>query len=149
MAGSVNKVILVGHVGKDPEIRSTQAGKKIASLSVATSERWKDNNSGEWRERTEWHRVICFNDGLSGVVERYIKKGSMVYIEGQLQTRKWQDQQGVDRYSTEVVLKGFNGSLTMLSKAENSGANNTADHSGKQEQVGGDASHGLDDEVPF
>lgn len=114
MAGSVNKVILIGNVGKDPEIRRTNDGKRIANLSVATSESWKDKQTGERKEKTEWHRVVCFNDALSDVIEKYIKKGSKVYIEGSLQTRKWTDQGGADKYSTEVVLQAFNGVLTML-----------------------------------
>lgn len=114
MAGSVNKVILIGNVGKDPEIRTTQDGRKFANLRIATSENWRDKNSGERKERTEWHSVVVFNDNLAKVVEQYVRKGSKLYIEGQLQTRKWQDQSGADRYSTEVVLQGFNGVLTML-----------------------------------
>ena len=114
MAGSVNKVILVGNVGKDPEIRTTQDGRKFANLRVATSETWRDKMSGERKEKTEWHSVVVFNDALAKVVEQYVRKGSKLYIEGQLQTRKWQDQAGADRYSTEVVLQGFNGVLTML-----------------------------------
>ena len=114
MAGSVNKVILVGNLGRDPEIRRTQDGRPIANLRIATSESWKDRNSGERREKTEWHSVVIFNENLCRVAEQYLRKGSKVYIEGQLQTRKWQDQQGQDRYSTEVVLQGFNGQLTML-----------------------------------
>lgn len=114
MAGSVNKVILVGNLGKDPEIRRTQDGRPIANLRVATSETWRDKNSGERREKTEWHSVVIFQEGLCKVAEQYLKKGSKVYIEGQLQTRKWQDQSGQERYSTEVVLQGFGGTLTML-----------------------------------
>ncbi|MER0239204.1 single-stranded DNA-binding protein [Fulvimarina sp. MAC8] len=114
MAGSVNKVILVGNLGADPEMRRTQDGKPIANFSVATSESWRDRNSGERREKTEWHRVVCFNEGLNKVIEQYVKKGSKVYIEGQLQTRKWQGQDGQEKYTTEVVLQGFNCSLTML-----------------------------------
>ena len=114
MAGSVNKVILVGNVGADPEIRRTQDGRPIANLRIATSESWRDRNSGERREKTEWHTVVVFNEGLCKVVEQYVKKGAKLYIEGQLQTRKWQDQTGNDRYSTEVVLQGFNSTLTML-----------------------------------
>ena len=114
MAGSVNKVILVGNLGKDPEIRRTQDGRPIANLSVATSESWRDKNTGEKREKTEWHRVVVFNENLCKFVEQYVKKGAKVYVEGQLETRKWQDQQGQDRYSTEVVLKQFNGTLTLL-----------------------------------
>src|SRR5436189_4898764 len=114
MAGSVNKVILIGNLGKDPEIRRTQDGRPVAKLSVATSETWRDKATGERRERTEWHRVVIFNEGLCRIAEQYLKKGSKVYLEGQLQTRKWQDQSGQDRYSTEVVLQGFNSNLTML-----------------------------------
>jgi len=114
MAGSVNKVILVGNLGRDPEIRNTQDGAKIVNLSVATSERWKDRMSGEPRERTEWHRVVIFNENLARVAEQYLRKGSSVYVEGQLQTRKWTDQQGVEKYSTEVVLGRFRGELTLL-----------------------------------
>lgn len=114
MAGSINKVILVGNLGRDPEVRSTQDGGKIVNLSIATSERWKDRNSGEQRERTEWHRVVIFNENLARVAEQYLRKGSTVYLEGQLQTRKWTDQQGVEKYTTEVVLARYRGELTML-----------------------------------
>src|SRR2546423_817390 len=114
MAGSVNKVILVGNLGKDPEIRRTQDGRPIANLNVATSESWRDKATGERKEKTEWHRVVIFNEGLVRVAEQYLKKGAKVYIEGQLQTRKWQDQSGQDKYSTEIVLQGFNSALTML-----------------------------------
>ncbi|MBR0910162.1 single-stranded DNA-binding protein [Bradyrhizobium barranii] len=114
MAGSVNKVILVGNLGKDPEIRRTQDGRPIANLSIATSETWRDKNSGERKEKTEWHRVVIFNEGLCKVAEQYLKKGAKVYIEGALQTRKWTDQSGAEKYSTEVVLQGFNSTLTML-----------------------------------
>ena len=114
MAGSVNKVILIGNLGADPEIRRTQDGRPIANLRIATSESWRDRNTGERKEKTEWHTVVIFNEGLCKVAEQYLKKGSTVYIEGQLQTRKWQDQNGQDRYSTEVVLQGFNSTLTML-----------------------------------
>lgn len=114
MAGSVNKVILIGNVGADPEIRRTQSGTAIANLRIATSESWRDKNSGERKEKTEWHTVVVFNEGLCKVVEQYVKKGAKLYIEGSLQTRKWQDQSGTDRYSTEVVLNGFGSTLTML-----------------------------------
>lgn len=114
MSGSVNKVILIGRLGADPEIRHTQAGKSIANLRVATSETWKDRSTGERKERTEWHTVVIFNEGLAGIAERYLRKGSQVYLEGSLQTRKWQDKNGNDRYSTEVVLQGFNSTLAML-----------------------------------
>ena len=114
MAGSVNKVILIGNLGRDPEIRSFQNGGKVANLRIATSEQWKDRNTGERKERTEWHTVSIMSEGLVNVVERFLKKGSKVYIEGQLETRKWQDQSGADKYSTEIVLRGFNGTLQML-----------------------------------
>ena len=114
MAGSVNKVILIGNLGADPEIRRTQDGRPIANLRVATSESWRDRNSGERRERTEWHRVVIFNEGLCKIAEQYLRKGSKVYLEGQLQTREWEDQSGQKRYTTEVVLQGFNSALTML-----------------------------------
>ena len=116
MAGSVNKVILVGNLGKDPEVRRTQDGKAIANLSIATSETWRDKNTGERKEKTEWHRVVIFSEPLCKVVEQYLKKGAKVYVEGQLQTRKWTDQSGVDKYSTEVVLQGYGATLTMLDK---------------------------------
>jgi single-strand DNA-binding protein len=121
MAGSVNKVILVGNLGKDPEVRRTQDGRPIVNLTVATSETWRDKNSGERKERTEWHRVVIFSEGLAKVAEQYLKKGAKVYLEGQLQTRKWQDQQGQDRYTTEVVLQGFSSQLTMLDRAGGGG----------------------------
>lgn len=111
---SVNKVILIGNLGRDPEIRSTEGGKRIANLSIATSEKWKDKNSGDAKEKTEWHRVVIFNDRLADVCERYLKKGSKVYLEGALETRKWTDQSGADKYSTEVVLRQFKGELTIL-----------------------------------
>jgi single-strand DNA-binding protein len=114
MAGSLNKVMLIGNLGQDPEIRSFQNGGKVCNLRIATSEQWKDRNTGERQERTEWHTVAIFSEGLVNVCERFLKKGSKVFVEGQLQTRKWQDQSGNDRYSTEVVLRGFNGTLTML-----------------------------------
>jgi single-strand DNA-binding protein len=114
MAGSVNKVILIGNLGKDPEIRRTQDGRPIANLSVATSETWRDKATGDRKEKTEWHRVVIFNEGLCKIAEQYLKKGAKVYLEGQLQTRKWTDQAGVEKYSTEVVLQGFNSALTML-----------------------------------
>jgi single-strand DNA-binding protein len=128
MAGSVNKVILVGNLGKDPEVRRTQDGRPIVNMTVATSETWRDKNTGERKERTEWHRVVIFSEGLAKIAEQYLKKGAKVYLEGQLQTRKWQDQQGQDRYSTEVVLQGFNSALTMLDKA--GGGSGGGDYSG-------------------
>lgn len=151
MAGSVNKVILVGNLGADPEIRQTKDGRPIANLSVATSESWKDRNTGERREKTEWHRVVIFNEGLVRVVENYLKKGSKVYLEGQLQTRKWQDQNGNDRYTTEVVLQGFNSTLTMLDSRNGGGG--SFERSGGMSDSGGSSSGGqsyeLDDEIPF
>ncbi|EPX81034.1 single-stranded DNA-binding protein [Litoreibacter arenae] len=121
MAGSVNKVILIGNLGRDPEVRTFQNGGKVCNLRIATSETWKDKNTGERREKTEWHSVAIFQEGLVRVAEQYLKKGSKVYIEGQLQTRKWQDQSGADRYSTEVVLQGYGGNLTMLDGPSGSG----------------------------
>ena len=117
MAGSVNKVILIGNLGADPEIRRTQDGRPIANLRIATSDSWRDKATGERKEKTEWHRVVIFNENLCRIAEQYLKKGSKVYIEGQLQTRKWQDQSGQDKYSTEVVLQGFRGELTLLDRA--------------------------------
>ncbi|KQW27013.1 single-stranded DNA-binding protein [Rhizobium sp. Root274] len=138
MAGSVNKVILIGNLGADPEIRRTQDGRPIANLRIATSESWRDKNSGERKEKTEWHQVVIFNEGLCKVAEQYLKKGSTVYVEGQLQTRKWQDQNGNDRYSTEVVLQGFNGNLTMLGgRGDGAGASRGGD-------MGGDFGGGYD-----
>jgi single-strand DNA-binding protein len=122
MAGSINKVILVGNLGRDPEIRSTNDGTRIANLALATSETWRDRNSGERKEKTEWHRVVIFNERLVEVVEKYVKKGSKLYIEGALQTRKWTDNQGQERYSTEIVLQRFRGELTMLDGARGGGA---------------------------
>jgi single-strand DNA-binding protein len=152
MAGSVNKVILVGNLGRDPEIRSTQDGTKIANLSVATSESWKDKNSGERREKTEWHRVVIFNERLADVAEKYLKKGSKVYVEGALQTRKWTDQSGQERYSTEVVLTRFRGELTMLDGRGGGGAGGAEGGEGFSEpapsgRAGGGAD--LDDDIPF
>ncbi|MEQ8594112.1 MAG: single-stranded DNA-binding protein [Parvibaculum sp.] len=122
MAGSVNKVILVGNLGNDPDVRNLPSGGKVVNLSVATSERWRDRTSGEQREKTEWHRVVIFSEGLARVAEQYLKKGSKVYLEGQLQTRKWQDQSGADKYSTEVVLQNFNSSMVLLDgRGEGSG----------------------------
>ncbi|WP_375588507.1 single-stranded DNA-binding protein [Hoeflea alexandrii] len=164
MAGSVNKVILVGNLGADPEIRRTQDGRPIANLSVATSESWRDKNSGERREKTEWHRVVIFNEGLCKIAENYLKKGSKVYLEGQLQTRKWQDQSGQDKYSTEVVLQGFNGNLTMLdgrNEGGGGGGGRGGDYGGGGDfggdrggssggfGGGGGSSRDLDDDIPF
>jgi len=130
MAGSVNKVILVGNLGKDPEIRRTQDGRPIANLTIATSDTWRDKATGERKEKTEWHRVVIFNEGLCKVAEQYLKKGAKVYIEGALQTRKWTDQSGVEKYSTEVVLQGFNSTLTMLDGRSGGGGGNFADEPG-------------------
>ncbi|ASR06404.1 MULTISPECIES: single-stranded DNA-binding protein [Rhizobium] len=170
MAGSVNKVILIGNVGADPEIRRTQDGRPIANLRIATSETWRDRNSGERREKTEWHTVVVFNEGLCKVVEQYVKKGAKLYIEGQLQTRKWQDQQGQDRYSTEVVLQGFGSTLTMLDgrgegggasggRGSGAGGNDYGDDYGAPAPAsspsrgggsgGGNFSRDLDDDIPF
>ncbi len=144
MAGSVNKVILVGNLGKDPEIRRTQDGRPIANLRVATTESWRDKNSGEKREKTEWHSVVIFNEGLCRVAEQFLRKGSKVYIEGQLQTRKWQDQQGQDRYSTEIVLQNFSHNLTMLDGGRGAGAGTPAgmQEGGQGEYSAGDSGYG-------
>ncbi len=169
MAGSVNKVILIGNLGADPEIKSFQNGGKIANIRIATSEQWKDRMSGERKERTEWHNVVINGDGLVGVVERYLKKGSKVYIEGSLRTRKWQDRDGNDRYTTEVVVAGMGGALTMLDGApgggggarSNDGWGNGGGGGGSSWDQGGGGSPGgrcgarapfdddLDDDVPF
>ena len=158
MAGSVNKVILVGNLGRDPEIRSTQDGTKVANLSLATSETWRDRNSGERRERTEWHRVVIFNEKLCEVAEKYLRKGSKIYIEGQLQTRKWTDQQGQERYTTEVVLQRFRGELTMLDGRQDGGGGGGYSDDGGPGGGGGFGGSGggsgggggdLDDEIPF
>jgi single-strand DNA-binding protein len=174
MAGSVNKVILIGNLGADPEIKSFQNGGKIANLRIATSENWKDRNTGERKERTEWHSVVINGDGLIGVVERFLRKGSKVYIEGQLRTRKWQDQSGNDRYSTEVVVAGIGGALTMLDGPQggaggggggqrsggggwNEGGSGGGSRGGGQSsgggstwnQGGGGFSDDLDDDIPF
>ncbi len=159
MAGSVNKVILVGHLGRDPEVKSMQNGGKIVNLSVATSESWKDRASGERREKTEWHRVVIFDENVAGVAEQYLRKGSQVYLEGQLQTRKWTDQSGAERYSTEVVLQKFRGTLTMLGSrdgaARGSGGGGDDDYgggsSGRAAPAPGPAPNhsDLDDEIPF
>jgi len=167
MAGSVNKVILIGNLGADPEIRRTQDGRPIANLRIATSESWRDKTTGERREKTEWHRVVIFNENLCRIAEQYLKKGSKVYLEGALQTRKWQDQSGQDRYSTEVVLQGFRGELTLLDRAGGGGAGAGG---GDTEESGGEfgspgptrrvaaaagagagarAGADMDDEIPF
>jgi single-strand DNA-binding protein len=161
MAGSVNKVILIGNLGADPEIRRTQDGRPIANLRVATSESWRDKATGERREKTEWHRVVIFNEGLCKIAEQYLKKGSKVYLEGALQTRKWQDKDGQDRYSTEVVLQGFNSQLTMLDRAGGGGGEAGAESGGdfgssgsaprrQPATAGAGGKRGdMDDEIPF
>ncbi len=158
MAGSVNKVILVGNLGRDPETRTFQNGGKVCNLRLATSESWRDKDTGERRERTEWHTVAIFNEGLADIAERYLRKGSKVYIEGQLETRKWQDQSGADRYSTEVVLRPFRSTLTMLDPAGDHRAGGSDRHDDAQRLAAGDpgpnryaaAKAGeLDDEIPF
>jgi single-strand DNA-binding protein len=167
MAGSVNKVILVGNLGRDPEIRRMNSGDPVVNLSVATSESWRDKNSGERREKTEWHRVVIFNDQLAKVAENYLKKGMKVYIEGQLQTRKWTDQNGQEKYSTEVVLQRFRGELQMLDGRGEGGGSFQSSDSGGYDSFGGGGSGGgggqrsmdgpkedfsrndLDDEIPF
>ena len=163
MAGSVNKVILVGNLGRDPEVRMMQSGDKVVNLSIATSENWKDKNSGERKEKTEWHRVVVFNKGLVGICENYLKKGSKVYIEGQLETRKWTDQSGVEKYSTEVVLRPYRGELTMLDAR---GGGDSSYGGGQSFQDSGSGSYGggapaaqqsqqpqmveeFEDEIPF
>ena len=146
MAGSVNKVILIGNLGADPEVRRTQAGKPIVNLRIATSESWKDRNSGERKSKTEWHTVVIFNENLAKIAEQYLRKGSTVYIEGALQTRKWQDQSGNDRYSTEVVLQGFNSTLTLLSGRGDGDGGNTA---GGGDDHGGGYSDDGDQDIPF
>jgi single-strand DNA-binding protein len=142
MAGSVNKVILIGNLGADPDIKRTQDGRPIANLSIATSESWRDKNSGERREKTEWHRVVIFNEGLCKIAESYLKKGSKVYIEGALQTRKWTDQSGQDKYSTEVVLQGFNGNLTMLDGRNEGGGGGSGGGGGRGGDYGGGGDFG-------
>jgi len=145
MSGSVNKVILVGNLGRDPEVRSTQNGGKVANLSLATSEKWKDRNTGEQREKTEWHRVVIFGN-LAEIAERYLKKGSKVYVCGQLQTRKWQDNGGQDKYTTEVVLQGYGGELTMLDSQGGGGVPPNTDDEGRP---GPNPNDPMDDEIPF
>lgn len=159
MAGSVNKAILIGNLGKDPEIRTTQDGKEIANLVLATSDSWKDKSSGERRERTEWHRIVIFNDALVGISKRFLHKGSKVYVEGALQTRRWTDQSGIERYTTEVVLQGFNAVLTMLDARNNNGhaeessgggySSSESHSSAPSHQARVAAPAELDDEIPF
>lgn len=149
MAGSVNKVILVGNVGADPEIRRTQDGRPIANIRLATSESWKDRNTGERKEKSEWHTIIIFNEGLCKVVEQYVKKGSKLYIEGALQTRKWQDQSGNDRYSTEIVLQGFNSTLTILDSPQPPERSKPDERDSYGNQQPANFSRDLDDDIPF
>lgn len=137
MAGSVNKVILIGNLGRDPEVRTMQNGGRVCNLSVATSESWKDRNSGERREKTEWHRVVIFNEALAGVAERYLRKGSKVYLEGQLETRKWTDNTGAEKYSTEVVLRPYRGELTMLDGRDGGGGGGGGGYGGGGSRDGG------------
>lgn len=155
MSGSINKVILVGNLGRDPEIRSMQDGTKLANLSVATGESWKDKVTGERRDRTEWHRVVVFNDRLAEICEKYLKKGMKVYVEGQLQTRKWTDPQGVEKYTTEVVLTKFKGEITMLDSPGGREAGGyqdsfpSASDSPQANQLGSGSAPTLDDDIPF
>ena len=151
MAGSLNKVLLIGRLGADPEIKQMVNGKKVARFSLATSQSWKDKNSGEKKEKTEWHRIVIFNEGLVNVVQQYLKKGAQIYIEGQLSTRKWQDEQsGKDRYSTEVVLQGFNSSLTMLGgKVSSSESEKISENTSSVPNENNTSSNDLDDEIPF
>ena len=158
MSGSVNKVIIVGNLGRDPESKSFQNGGKVVNLRIATSQTWKDKQSGERKEKTEWHSVAIFNEGLANVAEKYLRKGSKVYIEGALQTRKWQDAQGQDKYSTEIVLQGFNSVLTMLDTANSGAAAGGGDRRSAPPSGGGGGGGGgfgngftddLDDDVPF
>ena len=144
MAGSVNKVILIGNLGRDPEVRTFQNGGKVCNLRIATSENWKDRNTGERREKTEWHSVVVFNDGLVRVCEQYLRKGSKVYVCGQLQTKKWQDQSGNDRYSTDVVLQGFNSQLTMLDGKSDNGGQSQGGYGGQSPNA-----NDPDPEIPF
>ena len=153
MAGSLNKVMIIGNLGADPEVRTFQNGGKVCNLRIATSETWKDKNTGERRDKTEWHSVSIFADGLVRICEQYLKKGSKVFVEGSLQTRKWQDQSGADRYSTEVVLQGFNGTLTMLDSRGTSSENfdrseNSTDMDSSPDTFS-NASNDIDDEIPF
>ena len=144
MAGSLNKVVLIGNVGKDPEIRSTQDGREIANLSIATSESWKDRATGERKEKTEWHRVVVFSEGLVGIIKNYVKKGSKLYIEGALQTRKWVDNAGVEKYTTEIVLQGFGATVVLLDNKSSHGQDSSMSN------VNSDSfNEVIDDEVPF
>lgn len=152
MAGSVNKVTLIGNLGRDPEVRTMQDGNSLVNLSIATSENWRDKNTGERRDRTEWHRVVIFNERLADVAQKYLRKGSKVYLEGQLQTRKWTDQSGVEKYSTEVILQRYRGELTMLDSRADSGGGGFDSPGDFNESAGEPSGPGhaeLDDEIPF
>ena len=150
MAGSLNKVQLIGRLGADPEIKQMVNGKNVARLSIATSQSWKDKNSGERKEKTEWHRIVIFNEGLVGVVQQYLKKGANVYVEGQLSTRKWKDENtGQDKYSTEVIIQGYNSSLTMLGGGNNSGGIQNDNSQQNNIEDTSQASNDMDDEIPF
>jgi len=149
MAGSLNKVLLIGRLGADPEIKQMVNGKNVARLSLATSQSWKDKNTGEKKEKTEWHRIVVFNEGLVNVVQQYLKKGSQIYVEGQLSTRKWKDENtGTDKYSTEILIQGYNSSLTMLGSSSQNN-NFTQDKNKKVEENSEVNSNDLDDEIPF
>jgi single-strand DNA-binding protein len=153
MAGSLNKVLLIGRLGADPEIKQMVNGKNVARLSLATSQSWKDKSTGEKKEKTEWHRIVVFNEGLVNVVQQYLKKGAQIYIEGQLATRKWKDEQsGLDKYSTEIVIQGFNSSLTMLGGGGSGGSGIQQDNSQSapnKVEDNSQASNDMDDEIPF
>ena len=151
MAGSVNKVILLGNLGKDPDIRSTQSGSKLASFSIATSKRWKDKQTQEYKDKTEWHKVVIFGEGLVDIVEKYVKKGSKIYIEGELQTRKWSDQQGNDRYTTEVILQGYNSTLTLLDNRGNTNQSieNKSEDISVEDNSEKSSDSNIDDDIPF
>ena len=147
MSGSLNKVLLIGKNGNDPEVRSTQDGRSLCTFSIATSESWKDKNSGERRDKTEWHRVVIFNEGLVRIAEQYLKKGSKVYLEGQLQTRKWEDKDGIEKYTTEVVLQNFNGNLTMLGGRSDNSVSDFSSNDGQNNTAS--ISTDMDDDIPF
>ena len=152
MAGSLNKVLLIGRLGADPEIKQMVNGKSVARMSLATSQSWKDKNTGEKKEKTEWHRVVVFNEGLVNVVQQYLKKGAQIYVEGQLSTRKWKDEQsGLDKYSTEIIIQGFNSSLTMLGGGGRGIQNETTSKSisKNSDDVSQMEQNDLDDEIPF
>ena len=153
MAGSLNKVLLIGRLGADPEIKQMVNGKSVARLSLATSQTWKDKNTGEKKEKTEWHRIVVFNEGLVNVVQQYLKKGAQIYVEGQLSTRKWKDEQsGQDKYSTEILIQGYNSSLTMLGGGNSAGIQQDSSSQKIEKSVGDDVSlnqNDLDDDIPF